>query len=422
MPAREPCTLKSSFFRRALIAVGCLSLAATPALAQNLDEEMLALIEEDMQEVRELELLDPINVSTMTLAEYQDQTREELEDYPEEQWEHDQAALVAMGLLDEDQDIQEIYTEAYGGSFVGYYDPATDEMVLIAFSDGEELSPLGQVTFAHETVHALQDQHFDLEEMLNTSFAGNADGALAVRALIEGDAMAAEAQYLLDNRELALAYLEEVMDLQSESPDLAGDLPGFLVAQIGFPYEHGVVFAQYLYDEGGWELVNEAYADPPVSTEQILHPEKYLEGEEPIEVVVDDHSEVLGDDWVEIEADTYGEFGVMTLLGESDLSSRQITRASEGWGGDAYSIMMSEDDELAVVWQTEWDSDRDAREFARTYAEREIERIDGDVDNSGDLTVIVGDDIAIIMVQDGESVTYVQAPTLEEAELLLDEL
>src|SRR5690606_30209794 len=155
-----------------------------------------------------------------------------------------------------------------------------------------------------------------------------------------------------------------------------GDLPGFLMAQIGFPYEHGVVFAQYLYDEGGWELVNEAYADPPSSTEQILHPEKYLEGEEPIEVVVDDHSEVLGDDWVEIEADTYGEFGVMTLLGESDLSSRQITRASQGWGGDAYSILMSEDDELAVVWQTEWDSDRDAREFARTYAEREIERID----------------------------------------------
>src|SRR5690606_25443606 len=124
----------------------------------------------------------------------------------------------------------------------------------------------------------------------------------------------------------------------------------------------------------------------------------------------------------EIEADTYGEFGVMTLLGESGLGSRLINRASEGWGGDAYSIMMNEDDELAVAWQPEWDSDRDAREFARTYAEREIERIDGDVDNSDDMTVIVGDDMVIIMVRDGESVTYVQAPTLEEAELLLDEL
>ncbi len=405
-----------------MIAVGCLSLAVTPALAQNLDEEMLARIEEDMQEVRELALLDPINVSTMTLEEYQDQTRQQLLDYPEDQWAQDQAALIAMGLLDEDEDIQEIYTQAYGGSFVGYYDPETDEMVLIAFSDGEDLSPLGQVTFAHETVHALQDQHFDLEDMLNTSFAGSADSALAVRSLIEGDAMAAEAQYLLDNRELALAYLEEVMNIQADSPDLAGDLPGFLVAQIGFPYEHGIVFAQYLYDEGGWELVNEAYADPPASTEQILHPEKYLEGEEPIEVEVDDFSEVLGDDWEEIEADTYGEFGVMTLLGESDLSERQITRASEGWGGDAYSIMMSEDDDLAVVWTTAWDSDRDAREFARTYAEREIERIDGDVDNSGDMTVIAGDDMVIIMIQDGESVTYVQAPTIEQAELLLGEL
>ncbi len=414
--------MNTSFFRRVLIAVGCLSLAVTPALAQNLDEEMLSQIEDDMQEVRELELLDPIDVSTMTLEEYQEQTRDQLDDYPAESWERDRAALVAMGLLDEDADIQDIYTQAYGGSFVGYYDPATDEMVLIAFSDGEELSPLGQVTYAHETVHALQDQHFDLEEMLTDSLEGNGDGALASRSLIEGDAMTAEAQYLLDNRALARAYLEEIMEIQSKSPDLIGDVPGFLVAQIGFPYEHGVVFVQYLYDEGGWDLVNEAYAEPPTSTEQIIHPEKYLDGEEPVDVVVDDFSEVLGDDWEEIEADTYGEFGVMTLLGESDLTTRQISRASEGWGGDAYSIMMSEDDELAVVWQTEWDSERDARQFARTYAEREIERIDGNVDNTGNMTVIVGDDAVIILLHEGESVTYVQAPTLDEAVLLLDEL
>jgi hypothetical protein len=405
-----------------MIAIGCFSLAVTPAFAQNLDEELLADIEDDIQEVRELELLEPIDVSTMTLEEYQEQTREQLEDYPAEAWTRDQAALVAMGLLDEDDDIQEIYTQAYGGSFVGYYDSETNEMVLIAFSDSEELSPLGQVTYAHETVHAMQDQHFDLEALLMNSLDENGDAALAARSLVEGDAMTAEAQYLLDNRRLARAYLEEVMDIQSDSPDLTGDMPGFLLAQIGFPYEHGVVFVQYLYDEGGWDLVNEAYADPPASTEQIMHPEKYLEGEEPVEVDVDDLSEVLGEDWEEIEADTYGEFGVMTLLDESDLTTRQVRRASEGWGGDSYSIMMSEDEELAVVWQTEWDSDRDAREFARTYAEREIERLDGDVDDGDDLTVIVGDDAVVIMVQDGESVTYVQAPTLEEAELLLDEL
>jgi hypothetical protein len=422
MRFRELPTLKSQFLRHVMIAVGCLFLAATPALAQNLDEEMLADIEEEMQTVRDLELLDPINVSTMTLEEYQEQTREELEGYPAESWQRDQAALVAMGLLDENADIQDIYTQAYGGSFVGYYDPATDEMVLIAFSDGEDLSPLGQVTYAHETVHAIQDQHFDLEDMLSSSLEGNGDGALAVRSLIEGDAMTAEAQYLLDNRELALAYLEEVMGIQENDPDLAGDMPGFLIAQIGFPYEHGVEFVQYLYDEGGWELVNEAYTTPPTSTEQILHPEKYLEGEEPIEVEIEDLSAVLGEDWEEIQADTWGEFGVDTLLVESDLSTRQVRRASEGWGGDAYSIMLNEDNELAVVWQSEWDSERDAREFARTYAEREIERIDGDADNSDDMTVIVGDDSVIIIVQDGESVTYVQAPTQEEAELLLDEL
>ena len=63
-----------------------------------------------------------------------------------------------------------------------------------------------------------------------------------------------------------------------------GDLPPFVEAQLIFPYVQGQKFIQTLYATGGgtWSLVNSAYRfRPPASTEQIMHPDKYLRVEQP---------------------------------------------------------------------------------------------------------------------------------------------
>jgi hypothetical protein len=184
-----------------------------------------------------------------------------------------------------------------------------------------------------------------------------------------------------------------------------------------FPYSEGYEFVQFLHDEGGWELVNEAYGNLPVSSEQIMHPELYLEGGLPVDVQVPDLSASLGADWSEIDQDTMGEFVIALMLKESELSDEQADLAAAGWGGDAYSVIATDDD-LAIVWNTAWDTEDDAAEFARALVVREGQRFDAEVTTSSNETLIEGDGVVVRIVQQGTDVTYQQATDLDALALL----
>ena len=396
-----------SHFRHFLLVVTALLIGVVPASAQ-LTPDIRTEIEADMEEIRGLELLEPIQVSTISQEDYKAETIASLDtDYPPDERNQDARVLVAFGLLSPDDDLGEVYAELLGGSVAGYYDPYTQEMVVVTFGSDGEPGAFDQVTYAHETVHALQDQHFDLAALLDSEQGMSTDQSLGLRSLVEGDATVAELEYLLSDMSLARDYLEEVQDMDAGSLD---ELPAFLVGTLTFPYSQGYEFVQFLYDEGGWDLVNAAYEDLPASSEQVLHPQKYLDGELPIEVGVPNYSGQLGDGWQEIDRDTMGEYVISILLGESDLSGEQVEIASSGWGGDTYAVFAT-DDELSLVWETTWDSEKDASEFARALAIREAARLDSDVVEDGDRNLIEGDGVIVEIVQDGSNVTYRQAPT-----------
>jgi hypothetical protein len=216
--------------------------------------------------------------------------------------------------------------------------------------------------------------------------------------------------------ELARAYLDELESMDIDD-DALNDAPAFLSGTLMFPYTDGYEFVQFLHDEGGWELVNEAYGNLPVSSEQILHPELYLEGEDPIDVQVPDLSSSFGDDWSEIDQDSMGEFVISLMFDDGELSDEQAELAAAGWGGDAYSVIANED-KLAILWNTVWDSEDDAEEFARAMVVREGHRFDGEVTTNGDETLIEGDGVVVRIVQQGTDVTYQQASDLDELGLL----
>lgn len=407
-------------FRRLFIAVACFLLATTPGLAQ-LDREQLATIEEEIQAIRGLELLEPINVRTMSPDAYRQQTIDSLDqDYAPADRIMDQRILVAFGLLEPEDDLGEAYISLLGGSVAGYYDPSTGEMVIITFGGSDDLSAFDQVTYAHEAVHAMQDQHFDLTAILNPDHDASGDELLAGRSLIEGDATVAEIEYLLSDLSLARNYLFELENMNIDSSGL-DQVPDYLTRTLLFPYSEGYEFVQFLFDEGGWDLVNASYANPPVSTEQILHPELYLAGEMPVSVSVGDVSSAIGPEWTEVDNDVVGEFIIRLMLENSDLSDAQVDRAASGWGGDAYSIIATSD-ELAITWQTVWDTDQDAAEFFRAMGVRESVRINGEVVTNGNVVTIEGDGVVVRLMLDGDEVTYLQAPTLVLMEMLLGEL
>jgi hypothetical protein len=113
--------------------------------------------------------------------------------------------------------------------------------------------------------------------------------------------------------------------------------------------------------------VDAAYADPPQSTEQILHPEKYLARDEPTLVALPPLTDTLGAGWHLVEAETLGEFQTSLYLAQQ-VDQTTADTASAGWDGDQYAVYINGDDEV-LVFATAWDSAADRQEFVDAYVE-----------------------------------------------------
>ncbi|CAN0504938.1 unnamed protein product, partial [Phaeothamnion confervicola] len=161
----------------------------------------------------------------------------------------------------------------------------------------------------------------------------NSDTSLALIALPEGDATYFESLYATSDRAFLKRLLEEYEN--TDIPDVLENGPAIFIETLYFPYDQGSTFIGAIYEDGGWEAVDAVYANPPVSTEQVLHPEKYRDGEMPVAVQVNDPTAALGDGWTVLDADTFGEFQTSILLNSSnDISDEEAQDAAAGWGGD----------------------------------------------------------------------------------------
>jgi hypothetical protein len=340
-------------------------------------------------------------------------------EYPAEEVAADERALEAFGLMPEETDLGDLVLDLYTEQIAGFYDPESDEMYLIG--DDDELGAEEEYTYSHEVIHALQDQAFDLVAVQAPVEAGTDDDrATAVVALIEGDAVVGSTEYVLNHPMLA-GRLALVGIPESPVFDAA---PPILTQSLLFPYLAGQGFVTTLRQEGGWEAVDAAYADPPVSTEQILHPEKYMERDDPTPVVLPDLAAALGADWTKAEENNFGEFSTAVLLADLEpgegfdaLSGAALPdearAAAAGWDGDRYAVWANGERD-AVVWRSVWDSDEDAVEFARALQTHDEERFDGLWEGeTPDEVALVTDEVAARISTDGATVTYVSAPTLE---------
>jgi hypothetical protein len=354
-------------------------------------------------------------------------TREELqekvdadffEDYPIEDSERDQRTMTAFGIIEPGTDIIQLYSELYGGQIAGYYDPTTAELVVVLDGEaGEEMTASEEFTLAHEINHAIQDQHFDIDAGAFDTSEATDDVSLAGNGLVEGDAVLLQGLYLQANPSFARDLAREYRDLEDD--DSLDEFPPVIVALLYFPYNEGYEFVDWLHEEGGYDLVDEAFASPPTTTEQILHPEKYLDGEVGEDVSIIDLAPVLGGDWVETDENAFGEYLISQLLISEDVDEDDAGDAAEGWNGDLYRVAGS-GDQSAIVWQSSWDSDDDADDFADIAAKREADRLGADADEDDGTYTISGEAGVVLIHVDGESVTYVMAPDEAGAQSLLD--
>jgi hypothetical protein len=274
----------------------------------------------------------------------------------------DIATYALLGLVPDDTDLREIVGSVFDEQVAGYYDPK-DGRLRVVEGPGLENPASAEIILAHELTHALEDQVFRLR--LDDATGGD-DAALAYLALVEGTATALMFEYAsqhLSGEELLSGLLASAF-----APPL--DIPPFLQAQLLFPYEAGHAFAQEVHRAAGgrWTLLDAALRlRPPVSTEQVLHPDKYLAFEEPERVRVRARA-ALGEGWRRIAAGSLGEWQTMQLLRRAGVAGARD--AAAGWGGDRYETWSGPAGEALVVrWR--WDTAADRREFLvrlREYA------------------------------------------------------
>jgi hypothetical protein len=268
----------------------------------------------------------------------------------------------ALGLIPADASLKELQLELLSGQVIGFYDPDTKKMSVKSISGA--IGVAEQITFAHEYDHALQDQQFDLSK-LGIDARDQGDRSLARLALVEGDATLVMTQWAATALTPAqlLQYLAQ-SDITGQTAALA-KLPAAMRAQLMFPYTTGLAFVQGLQMNGGWDGVNRAFASPPDSTEQVLHPEKYTAREAPVTVTVPaDLATRLGAGWTVEFQDTFGEFGLRSWLqAVGGLDAAAASAAADGWGGDRV-VLVANGATFALAIQTVWDTPADATAFA----------------------------------------------------------
>jgi hypothetical protein len=337
--------------------------AVPPKVARALAETRTIL--RDVSRLRELPIKRPVQSGYRSRKEVERVVIQDLDaSQTPEEFANQAKMLVALGLIPKDYALRDELIRVLTEQIAGFYRPKTGEFVLTESLDDDD--PDSQrVAIAHELTHALQDQHFDLRRFEKPT-QGNSDRDLAIHSLIEGDATVTMIAYALDGRmdiqklPVSIGILLENFGVIDNDPRKSLALtaaPKAIRLSLLFPYASGADFVQALLRKGGWTQVSQAFTDLPESTEQVLHPEKYLARERPVAIARPDLAALLGPGWQRLTDDVQGEFGYRLILGEF-LDEKQARRAGQ----------------LCLVQVTRWDNPASSQAFFEAYGARTARR------------------------------------------------
>lgn len=320
--------------------------------------------------LRELPIIRPVKSGAQSRAEIERMVVRNLEEQTTPAEMHaTEVFLKKMGLTPSSFRYRPFVIDLLTEQVAGYYDPKSQQFFLADWIELEGQKPV----MAHELTHALQDQHFNLRRFEKWP-SGDSDAQLAAHALIEGDASLAMTIYMAKNPLVGLAFMRSLGSSNTPSQHFK-QAPRALRETLVFPYEKGTEWATELYKRGGWKLISQAFNKLPLSTEQILHPEKYFSYEAPIKVDLPDLRTVLGTGWKRIDYDVNGQWGLYLILDQFLNAPAESKRAAAGWGGDRYAVYEGPDvGDVLIAQMTVWDTEKDAREFFEAYGKRTIGR------------------------------------------------
>jgi hypothetical protein len=384
-------------------------------------DALLAAADEISRQVsalRGLALLKPLQRGVLSRDEIGAKLRERIaQEFTPEEFHNEARALKRIGLLPPDVDYEKLLIDLLMEQVAGFYDPFASKLYIADWLPLEMQRP----ALAHEIEHALQDQHFDLKKYA-TPIKDDDDKQLAHSALVEGDGTAVMLEFQAQAMGLPVDQLPVLIE-QVGKQMLQGSFgstpqfdkaPPFVKETLIFPYLTGLTFIESLRKGSPWTRIDEVFKTPPESTEQVMHPEKYLNKEHPVSITPTALKQLGGRK--EVRRNVFGELGLKILF---DLApppaaakkapapgappelpaSALAEKAAAGWGGDrevVYGDPAAPDGTPTVVDLSVWDSESEAKE-AEPVAQRLMQKLaagdtvhdDWIVQRDGDKLVLV---------------------------------
>ncbi len=362
-----------NFWRASLAsAIGALLLLAAPASAQSNpaiggtvpDTATLRAIEAQVSQIRGLEALTEPELKLLDHASLTAYLADQFErDYLPSERESDQKEFVLLGLLKPTENLVQIQLNLLSDQVVGVYDSDTKALFVVADQAG--FGPGERMTYAHEFNHALQDQYYDLNKIAPRHAASN-DRSLAVHALIEGDAIMLQTLWAQSN--LTQDDLVQLARASAGSDDSLARVPLVVRSELLFPYIDGFNFVRQAYRQGGndYAVVDDLFRNPPESTAQLLHPEKYQNQVHPTDVELGDLVARLGPDWQKIGSGVLGELDTRIMLEQWGIEHSAASRTAAGWAGDQWQLVEKEG-RSAIVLKSTWETPEAAKAFYSSY-------------------------------------------------------
>ncbi len=338
------------------------SVSAPAPTVTSGDSPIIQQIESDVVNLRGLQPKDSVPIQFLDqnalTALYVNRFNQ---DYLPSERESDQKLLTTLGVIGPNDNVMQILLGVLQEQILGLYNQDDKTMYLLA--DNGQFGAEEKDTFAEEYDHALQDQYYDLST-LAPEHPDNDDRSLAVQALIQGDATLMQRLWAQQN-----LTQDELSQLgQGGNTSKLFSAPLFLREQLLFPYSDGYNFVKQIYQTSGYAGVDDVFRDPPQSTAQILHIDKYRNHVTPVLVDLPDLSQgTLGDGWREISSNVFGELDLRLILTQMTDTTSGV-RGASGWSGDRWELL-EKGGQQALVSKSVWDSDADATTFFQTFSQ-----------------------------------------------------
>jgi hypothetical protein len=319
---------------------------------------------------------DPVQVTMMTRQELEQFLIDTIElEYPEGGLVKFGRCSAEIGLLPRGYDLASGMIDLVREQAGAVYDPYSKSLKgLLDLPPALKALPVQKLIVSHELCHALEDRVIDIAARSRRA-SDDVDYSYALRSTIEGIAtvvMLAYSQNLpLDKLPDARAVMRGSFIQKERDPNqkTLADSPLYLRETLFSPYAEGSAFAQAWLKANPDLKLGAMLERMPVSAEQVLHFEKYVEGDEPTAVDVEGLEDLMPEGWSRFRVDTYGEFDLRLLFESHEVTRDRAADLASGWDGLRLVAFEDSSERLALVGASVWDTEADAAEFSEGFSQ-----------------------------------------------------